>query len=105
MSNLIPHKRGDTFSIECTYTDNKNRPIDMWDISVKSQVRNQNDRLLSELVFFPVDLAQGKYRLVAENTENWTIGCLNFDIQYMLSDGRITSTDTQQIECYADVTR
>lgn len=101
----IQHKRGDTFSIECIYTDSKGKALSLNGVTVKSQVRNQADRLMGELEFIPVDLANGKYILQNNKTEKWTLGCLLFDIEYILSDGRKTSTETVVIDCIKDETR
>jgi hypothetical protein len=105
MSNLIPHKRGDTFSIECTYTDSRNNPLSLEGITVRSQVRNASDKLLTDLEFIPINLQTGEYILYSNETQHWTLGCLSFDIEYILPDGRKTSTDTVIIDCIKDETR
>jgi hypothetical protein len=105
MANAIPHKRGDTFSIECAYTDSKGKALSLSGMTVRAQVRNASDKLVGGLEFIPVDLANGKYRLQNNKTEKWTLGCLVFDIEYILADGRKTSTDTVTIDCIKDETR
>lgn len=105
MADSIEHKRGNFFSIDCQYTDSKNTPLSLENITIKAQIRNSSDRLVDELIVTPIDLPIGKYRLTSADTSKWQIGVLNFDIQYTLSDGKVTSTDTVSITCLKDETR
>lgn len=81
---VIDWKRGDHFSIACQYKDDAgvNTDFTSLGITVRSQVRRPDGRLVSELA---VTLgATGAY-LLDHATTGWPLGDLIWDIQYTLA--------------------
>ena len=105
MSNkIIKFKRGDTFSLTCTYKVD-GVPTSVSAITIKSQIRNQRDQLIQELDVEKL-VSTGKFTLIAsaEDTAEWPITVLRCDIQF--SDGGIVrSTQTFDISVLEDITQ
>lgn len=99
----IPFKRGDTFLLEGTVTQNST-PQDITGWTIRSQVRN-GPVLVAALVVSYVDRTLGKYQLRFNNTANWPVRTLQCDIEYTTSSGQIVSSETFDIEVAADITR
>lgn len=99
----IPFKRGDTFLLEGTVTQNST-PQNITGWSIRSQVRN-GEALISDLVVEYVDRTIGKYRLRKDDTTAWPAKVLTCDIEYTTDSGQVVSTETFEIEVKADVTR
>ena len=103
-------KRGDTFSFSVNFTDLNNEPIVGVVDRLKSQVRDSEENLLSDLEiteeFTVVDeqLVGGTYIFKATNTNSWPIETVYFDFQYTDEDGNVDSTPTYSIKVERDVT-
>jgi hypothetical protein len=108
----VKHKRGDTYTLNCTYTDADGVGIDLTSYTINSQARS-NASATSTL--FDVtsgsgitltDATNGEYTLTvaASETESWTPGKYIQDIEYV-TGGVVKSTETFKLEVEADVTR
>lgn len=104
MNKSIEIKRGDTFFVVCTYTDSNNNPLNLLQISIKSQIRDVKNQLISELIVEKLDQEEftGKFSLKSD-TDSWPVGELKWDIQYT-SSGNVSSSDTIKINVIPDVT-
>jgi hypothetical protein len=80
---VIDWKRGDFFSVACQYKDDAgvNTDFTLLGISVRSQVRRPDGKLVAELTV--VLGATGSY-LLEHATTDWPLGDLLWDIQYTL---------------------
>lgn len=99
----IPFKRGDTFLLEGTVTQNST-PQDITGWTIRSQVRN-GPVLIAALTVNYLDRALGKYQLRFDNTSNWPVRSLQCDIEYTTSSGQVVSSETFDIEVAADITQ
>jgi hypothetical protein len=81
---VIEWKRGDFFSVACQYRDDAgvNTDFTALGISVRSQVRRPDGRLVAELAV--ASGATGAY-LLEQTTADWPLGDLLWDIQYTLA--------------------
>lgn len=98
---ILEHKRGDVFAFYATLTDNNNTPLNVTVDKLKSQIRTDDDVLISELVIELTDVV-GKYLFTALSTQSWNIGILYCDIEN--NDVIKTSSDTFAINVVKDVT-
>lgn len=101
---VIEHKRGDTFVPTCTYLDSAgapyNYPAD--GITISSQVRTLRGELVGTLTYAVV-AGVGKFTLESGSTQNWPLGALRWDVQF-LQGARIFSTKTAELMILADNT-
>ena len=100
----IPFKRGDTFTLSCTYKVD-GVPTQL-PAGIRAQLRTASDRLISELTLGIVDAAAGTYTLTDTATDSalWPTATIFGDIQYTDSQGNVSSTDTFQIPVAKDIT-
>jgi hypothetical protein len=101
---IITHRIGSTFELQCQYTDTSNLPIDITSIAIKSQIRDSTNKLIANCTVTIVDPALGKFTMRVSNTSNWPVAKLSQDIQYVLSDGRTIITTPFTIYTVASVT-
>jgi hypothetical protein len=101
---LITHRIGSTFELQCQYTDSNAKPIDITNINIKSQIRDSANKLIADCVVTKVDNQAGKFTMRVSDTSKWPVARLFQDIQYTLSDGRITITTPINIHAVASVT-
>lgn len=99
----IPFKRGDTFLVEGSVSDNA-VPVDLTGWTIRSQVRN-GEALVADLGVTITNAAAGQYQLTKNDTTSWPVKDLSCDIEYTTDSGQIVSTETFTISCKADVTR
>jgi len=100
----IQHKRGDTFIPACTYLDSTGVPAAYagLGISIKSQVRTPDGKLISTLVV-TAGAGVGDFTLDSGPTQNWPTGELRWDIQFT-QGGHIFSTQSAALVVSDDVT-
>lgn len=104
MVKQITHKRGDTYKIAITVTEDDNvTPINITDWTIRSQVRRR-DTLIAELSFEITDGINGKYTLQCEDTTDWPLGKLFTDIEYTDLLGSVVSSETFEIYVIRDIT-
>ena len=98
----ISHVRGDTFELTLKFDDGEN-PIN-YDISeLKSQIRDNADNLISDLVI--TKKGEGLYLLAVDDTSHWLANStLNMDVESRVN-GRIKTLCAFQISVTKDVTR
>lgn len=100
MTQTILFKRGDTFSLAATANG---EDITSW--TIQSQIRDNADVLISELVVTKTDAANGEYTLTHSGvTTAWPLKMLYCDIQYTVG-GVISSTETFKVNVIGDVTK
>lgn len=99
-NNQLKIKLGDTFATVVTFTDILGNPLIGISAKLKSQIRDQYNKLYADLTITETEL--GKY-LMKTDTTNWIVGTLLMDIQYT-DLGIVTSSDTIIINVGKDVT-
>jgi hypothetical protein len=106
-TQTIKHKSGDHFEFQATYTDELENPISLASVDIKSQIRLPDGTLVTEMKVTKKDQITypGEFSLVAPKTSHWEANKLMiWDIQYS-HGGKITSTETLNIQVLPDVTR
>lgn len=100
----INFKRGDTFTLTCTYkVDGLPSSID--DVDIASQVRNQRDELIQNLSVTKLEeLGQFTLNASASETSDWPIKVLRCDVQFTQGN-TVRSTQTFDISVVKDITR
>lgn len=101
-TQIITFKKGDHFSVQCQYKNDAGVNTDFLalGITVASQVRRLDGRLLSTLTVTPG--ATGAFSLDG-STAAWPLGDLLWDIQYTLA-GKNFSTQNILIRLYQGAT-
>lgn len=100
MIENIRLKRGDTLSFEITIEDQDGNAIENIN-EVKSQIRDSRYQLIDE--FNIVSLGGGKYKFLVDDTRNYPIADLQFDIQ-ITKDDVVSSSETIRLSIVKDVT-
>ena len=105
----IKHKRGDTYSLQCTYTDAAGAAIDLTGYTINSKARDEDGVLLFSVTtgagITVTDAAAGQFTLQVEATatDDWEPALYAQDIEYVLA-GVVKSSETFYINVIADVT-
>lgn len=102
---ISPIKRGDTFTLACTYKQN-GAAYDVTNFTIRSQVRDSSGALVEELTATKANQTTnpGVFVLAAADPMDWPVDVLSCDIQFSDSEGVIRSTQTFQIPVEEDVT-
>lgn len=107
MLQTTPFKRGDTFSLKCTWKVD-GVPKDITGLIITSQIRTSSGKLIATLSVVPDNQMTnpGVYALVAVNQDSnsWPIGAAYCDIQ-VDDQGIDRSSETFIIPIIEDVTR
>ncbi|MFN4328289.1 MAG: hypothetical protein ACK4FF_05380 [Limnobacter sp.] len=108
-SQVIAHKRGDTFEVQATYSDSSDgSPINLTGYTIASQIRHPGGALVATLaVTIPdqsVPANLGKFTMRVNNTASWPVTDLLWDIQYSF-DNSVISTETVVVRVQPDVTQ
>lgn len=103
---ISPIKRGDTFTLACTYKQN-GVATSVTDFNIRSQVRDSTGALVEELTATKANQATspGVFVLAAADPMDWPVDILSCDIQFSDSDDVVRSTQTFQIPVVEDVTQ
>ena len=106
----IDHKRGDTISWECSYTDDLGGVVDITGYTIKCQARSKADESVLLFTVSTTDNtidkfapATGNFRIVID-TETFPIGRYLVDIEYRVGT-LIKSSDTFELNIYEDITK
>lgn len=107
-SALPVFKRGESFAMGFDYKDANGEPIDLMNITINSQIRNQNGQLVQELLVSKLDQTQFRgqasiYVETPQQTKLWPLGLLLCDIKLSVGNQVILS-ETFQIPCHEGVT-
>jgi hypothetical protein len=102
---LITHRRGSTYEVQCQYTDASGVPISVANIKVRSQIRTSIGALVADCTVTFTDITAGKFMLRVLSTGEWPVGNLIQDIQYTLIDGRKINTSPIAINVVTSVTQ
>lgn len=101
----VDMKRGDAFGYSNEITEDDGiTPITGMAETMKSQIRDRNDNLICELTITESEEIPGTYLFVADGTDDWLVGTLYTDIQFMLN-GKPKSTPTIAINVGRDITK
>lgn len=108
MATLNQFKRGESFAIGFEYKDANDEPIDLTNITIDSQIRNQNGNLVQDLLVTKLDQTQFRgqasiYVETPQQTKLWPLGLLLCDIKLSVGNQVILS-ETFQIPCHEGVT-
>ena len=107
MKSISPFKRGDTFSLACTWKVD-NIPSDITGLTITSQIRTSSGALIANLrvVADNQTTNPGKYALVPVNpdTHQWPIDAARCDIQ-VDDQGINRSSETFVIAIIEEVTK
>lgn len=98
----IEFKRGDTFSLVCTYKV-ADVATSLTNFTITSQLRNSNDVLIETLIVEKL-IDTGKFLLKSNDTSDWQPNLLSCDIQF-IENGVIRSTNTFYVSVVKDITR
>lgn len=107
MTISIPIKNGDTFVLQCVVSvDGVVVDITGWTINSKVKLASANFE--DSLVVTKIDAVNGVYQLKKQDTTAWPAGTnpknLICDVQYILANGNIISTENFTIACVNGVT-
>jgi len=107
MKSIAPFKRGDTFTIACTWKV-QNQPTNISGLTIKSQIRSSAGALVATLRVVADDQIAnpGKYALIPTDpdTSKWPLGDAYCDIQ-IDDQGIDRSSETFVIPIVEDVTK
>lgn len=103
MTERIQHKRGDTLSLDLEVTQD-NAALDLTGYTITSQVRAKNGTLVADLTVAVTDAVQGELTVSSEETQEWPLGPLPWDVEFNSGSTRWSSA-TVIIEVLEDVTR
>ena len=100
----IRFKRGDTFSLSCTYKVD-GVPTSVSSIDIDSQIRDNRGALVQDLAVTKL-VGTGEFTLIATATETaeWPVSVLRCDVQFS-QGGTVRSTQTFDISVAEDITR
>lgn len=100
----IKFKRGDTFTLTCTYKVD-GVATSVTDIDIESQIRSNNGTLVKELTVTK-QVSTGVFLLSATATESalWPTAALKCDVQFS-QDGVVRSTQTFDVIVVEDITK
>lgn len=101
----ITWKRGDSFEVDCVYKDADGTPLDLDGITITSQFRMKDVLISDAEITIGSPTTSGAFRVVVADTDEWPVGALAWDIEYLLAGGSIISTETVLINVLRDVTR
>ena len=100
----IRFKRGDTFSLSCTYKVD-GVPTSVSSIDIDSQIRDNRGSLVQNLTVTKL-VNTGEFTLIATATETaeWPVSVLRCDVQFS-QGGTVRSTQTIDISVLEDITQ
>lgn len=105
-TNRINIKRGDTYELSGTLTDDQGSPINLTGWQIASQIRTQDGTLVAVLVPVVDNAAEGAYRLTFPgDNSTWPVGFHHQDVEYTDSQGKRISTETITVNVVEDITR
>lgn len=106
MKSILPFKRGDTFSLACTWKDG-GVATSVAGLTIASQIRTHGTLNLVATLEVVVDdqvLSPGVFALVARDTSAWPVGAMVCDIE-ITQDGIVRSSESFLVPVAEGVTR
>ena len=107
MITLPNFKRGDTWSLDCTYK-RSGTPTSIDAISIRSQIRKQDYTMITDLTVTKGDqaTAPGSFKLTPKvtDTTTWPLGNAICDIEFTMN-GTVISTETFTLPIVEEVTK
>jgi hypothetical protein len=104
MKTLSEFKRGDTFTLACTYKVD-DQPATTLGKTITSQIRKVNGVLISQMTVTVDNVDDSKFTLTpVVSTTTWPIDVLLCDIQ-IVDNGFVRSSETLKIPVVEDITR
>ena len=97
-------KRGDSFILTAAATDESDVAQSITGWTIRCQIRDKRDNLISEAVVTVTNAAGGLYKMVVSDTTDWPLETLYADIEYTTDAGQIVSTADFTIEVLKDRT-
>lgn len=100
------HKRGDTFALACS-AENAGVAVDLTNYTISSQIRDTADSVIETLTVTKTSAVDGEFTMsaTATQTELWTLGSHQCDIEFVSASGEVDSTETFTISVIKDITR
>ena len=95
---MTVHKRGDAFAFTGKYPDD----VDLSGVVVRSQMRNAAKKLIVNLT---VTLENNRLTFYCQDTNEWPLGMVYLDVEFLFPSGDIASTNTVGIKIIEDVTQ
>lgn len=106
MKSIAPFKRGDTFSLTCTWKDG-GVPTSVAGLTITSQLRTHGAlTLVANLTVMIGDqlVSPGSFVLFAEGTSSWPVGAMVCDLE-VAQEGIIRSSESFIVPVAEGVTR
>lgn len=99
----LRHKQGDTFEWVVTLTDDA-QPVDITSWGIRAHIRN-NDTLIAALTITKTDATGGVFTAsaTAAQTDTWTAGAHQCDIEFTDASSVVLSTDTFDVTILEDI--
>ena len=100
---MLKHKQGDTLEWVVTLTDG-GQLVDITSWTIRSQIRN-SDNLIATLTVTKTSAAGGQFTLsaTAAQTDAWTAGNHQCDIEFTDDNSVVFSTKTFAVEVLEDI--
>lgn len=105
MPRPIPHKHGSTFRAEIVATV-QGDPLDLSAVTITSQIRSVRGSFrVPGVIVEIIDAATGRFVVKANDTSEWPLSMLEWDVRMVAADGTVSATETVLIDCTREVTR
>lgn len=105
MAGVLYAKRGDTFRLQCRWTDADGEAEDVSGFEITSQLRKGD--VVIDLGVSVTDAADGRFELVSSDvvTEDWVTMAYECDVQAKSGINGTGSSETFMVAILEDVTR
>ncbi len=104
MSCIQPIKRGDTFTVACTYKED-GIPTSVAPYTIRAQVRNSRLKLIAELVVSKANQSESPGVFTLSGGEiDWNPSQYQCDIEFVDNEGVVRSSQTFNIPVEQDIT-
>lgn len=104
MKTINNFKRGDTFTLTCTYKVNGSA-VSVDNIDIESQIRTNSGVLITDLIVTKtINLGEFILTSAVADTSTWQVAVVSCDIQ-LSEGGSIRSSETFSIVVSDDVTK
>ena len=100
---IIKHKQGSTFLFQLQLDNADGTPIDLSSMVIKSQIKNDTGSFERDFVISTVDNFNVDIKM--QDTLDWPLGKLSFDVKCVQQNGVILFTETITVEVSRTITR
>lgn len=100
---IIKHKQGSTFLFQLQLDNPDGTPIDLSSMTIKSQIKNDTNSFSKDFVIVLVDNFNVDIKM--QDTVDWPLGKLSFDVRCIQQNGDILFTETIIVEVSKTITR